>query len=108
MEANQFPLDTLFTEFDTDHTGGLKFEDFINLNEFVGIALGKSELRKVFDLIDRQKVGQIRIDEVRAILTIKNEKDMDHMDCDDDDPICIDSLPKKEENLTGAELLVRQ
>jgi Ca2+-binding EF-hand superfamily protein len=107
MECNNFPLDTLFTEFDTNHTGGLAFEDFICLNEFVGIDLGKSELRKVFDLIDRQKIGQIRIDEVRAILSIKNEKEIDHIDCDVD-AICIDSLPSKEENLTGNEILVRQ
>jgi len=37
---------------------------------------------------------------------MKNEKECDHPE-EDIDAICIDSLPGKEENLTGNEILVR-
>jgi len=53
METNSYPMETLFSEFDTEHKGGLAYENWCNLNEFVGVSMSKIDLKKVFKLIDR-------------------------------------------------------
>lgn len=46
-------MDRVFSEHDRDQKGALTFEEFCLLNQFVGVALSKKDLKRVFDIIDR-------------------------------------------------------
>jgi Ca2+-binding EF-hand superfamily protein len=72
METNLQPLETLFSSFDQEGKGGLTFDNFTALNEYVGVPMYKTELRRVFDLIDARKVGRVSMDEVRAQINLCN------------------------------------
>jgi Ca2+-binding EF-hand superfamily protein len=72
METNLQPLETMFSSFDEEGKGGLTFDNFTALNEYVGVPMFKTELRRVFDLIDARKVGRVSIDEVRAQINLSN------------------------------------
>jgi len=45
----------------------LTFDDFVQMNQFVGVALNKKDLKRTFDIIDRSKRSRIRIDEIKGI-----------------------------------------
>jgi len=70
MTRNQHPIDNLFQEFDTDQEGSLTFENFANMNEYEGVWMPKKDLKRIFDLIDRNKNKRIRIEELRTIANL--------------------------------------
>jgi Ca2+-binding EF-hand superfamily protein len=72
METNLQPLETLFASFDEESVGGLTFDNFTALNEYVGVPMYKTELRKVFDLVDQRSVARVSLEEVRAIINMAN------------------------------------
>ncbi len=51
------PLDRVFSEHDLQQKGSLEFEDFAMMNEFIGLAIPKKELKRTFDIIDKSKTG---------------------------------------------------
>jgi Ca2+-binding EF-hand superfamily protein len=61
MERNNFPFEKIFSEFDSEQQGGITFQDFVNMNEFVGVSLAKKNLKKVFSIIDKDDSGKIVI-----------------------------------------------
>lgn len=67
MDRGNFPFDKLFRDHDSNHTGGLSFQDFIDMNEFIGVAIEKKDLHRVFSIIDKDKSGLVLMDEVRQI-----------------------------------------
>lgn len=61
------PLDRVFSEHDLQQKGSLAFEDFAMLNEFIGLATAKKELKRTFDIIDKAKAGRIRLEDIKSI-----------------------------------------
>ena len=101
MQRNQFPFDKLFAEHDSQQIGGLSFEDFANLNERVEVSFNKQDLKRVFEIIDRNKSGKVTMDEVRNIKSMTMAQEIDEMPQGD-----VMDLP--EEELKGNDILVRQ
>ena len=73
------------------------------MNEFVGVALAKKKLHKVFSIIDKDKSNKIVIEEVRAIskMTMTPEDQ-------DETGISPDVMDQAEEDLRGKDILIRQ
>ena len=103
MQRNQFPFDKLFAEHDSQQIGGLTFEDFANLNERVEVSFNKQDLKRVFEIIDKNKSGKVTMDEVRGISSMTMAPDLDETTPQGGDPM---DLP--EEDLRGDDILVRQ
>lgn len=105
MDRNNYPFDKIFSECDSQQVGGLSFTDFADMNEFVGVALAKKNLKKVFNIIDRDGSGRILLDEVRNIsnLTLRpDETDSSLL------PPAEELMETPEEDLKGRAILVRQ
>ena len=53
----------------------MTFQEFLNLNEFVGVSISKKDLYRVYSIIDRDKFGRVNMEELRNIsnLTMKPE-----------------------------------
>ena len=48
------------------------------MNEFIGLATPKKELKRTFDIIDKQKTGRIRLEDLKSISNMmNNEEDAD-------------------------------
>ena len=104
MERNDYPFDKVFSEFDSGQVGGQTFNDFVAMNEFVGVALAKKDLRKVYSIIDKDGGGKIDLEEVRNIsnLTMRpDEADPDTLGPSDD---VMEQAP---EDLRGRDILTR-
>jgi|LauGreDrversion4_2_1035121.scaffolds.fasta_scaffold112674_1 Ca2+-binding EF-hand superfamily protein len=67
MERNYHPLDSLFADYDSLQEGSLTFEDFAAMNEGTGVCMGKRDLNKIFNLIDRSKNGKVRIEDLKIV-----------------------------------------
>lgn len=105
MERNNYPFEKIFSEFDSEQVGGLTFQDFASMNEFVGVSLAKKNLKKVYNIIDRDGSGKIMIDEVRNIsnLTMRpDETDSSLL------PSANDLMETAPEDLKGISILLRQ
>jgi Ca2+-binding EF-hand superfamily protein len=105
MDRNDFPFDKIFSEFDSQQVGGLSFTDFAAMNEFVGVCLAKKNLKKVFNIVDRDGSGKILIDEVRNIsnLTMRpDETDASLL------PPADELMETAPEDLKGKAILIRQ
>ena len=75
------------------------------MNEFVGVALAKKNLKRVYNIIDRDGSGRIVIDEVRNIsnLTMKpDETDSSLL------PSADELMNAAPEDLRGRDILLRQ
>lgn len=71
----------MFQEHDLAQKGSLSFEDFAMMNEFIGLATPKKELKRTFDIIDKQKTGRIRLEDIKSISNmIANEGEADTSD----------------------------
>jgi Ca2+-binding EF-hand superfamily protein len=68
MRRNSHPLDNLFLEFDEQKEGSLTFEQFIKMNDFVGVSLPKNDLFRIYNMVDRNKSGIVRLQELRVIV----------------------------------------
>jgi len=74
------------------------------MNEFVGVALAKKNLKKVFSIIDKDRSGKICIEEVRAIskLTMRtDDSDTDLL------PISDNVMEQASENMKGKDIMIR-
>jgi len=40
------------------------------MNEFIGLATPKKELKRTFDIIDKQKTGLIRLEDIKSIMNM--------------------------------------
>ena len=61
MKRNSHPLDNLFQEFDEKKEAALNFEQFLKMNDFVGVSLPKNDLLRIYNMIDRNKTGILRL-----------------------------------------------
>jgi Ca2+-binding EF-hand superfamily protein len=61
------PMDRIFQEHDLSQKGSLSFEDFLMMNEFIGLATPKKELKRTFDIIDKANTGRIKLEDVKSI-----------------------------------------
>jgi len=61
MKRNSHPLDNLFQEFDDKNSGALAFEQFVKMNDFVGVSLPKNDQQRIYNMIDRNKSGAVRL-----------------------------------------------
>jgi Ca2+-binding EF-hand superfamily protein len=78
LSHGQIPLERVFQEHDMAQKGSLNFEDFAMMNEFIGLATPKKELKRTFDIIDKQKTGRIRLEDIKSISNmITNEGEAD-------------------------------
>ena len=78
LSQGQIPLERVFQEHDMAQKGSLNFEDFAMMNEFIGLATPKKELKRTFDIIDKQKTGRIRLEDIKSISNmIANEGETD-------------------------------
>ena len=104
MDRNHYPFEKIFADFDSKQQGGLSFHDFKEINKFVGVALANKNLKKVYDIIDKEQSGVIVIEQIRAISKLKmkpDEGDVDAMGISDD---VMEQAP---ENLKGKDILIR-
>lgn len=105
MDRNSYPFDKMFAQFDSQQIGGLTFQDFAAMNEFVGVALAKKNLKKVFNIIDRTDSGKIVIDDVRNISSLTMQPD----ETDESQlPNAEDLMETAPEDLKGVAILLRQ
>lgn len=70
MERNYIPLDSLFADYDSQQEGGLVFEDFVQMNEASGVCMSKKDLHRIYSLIDRNKNGKIRLEQLKTIIQL--------------------------------------
>jgi len=71
----------------------LSFEDFAMMNEFIGIANPKKELKRTFDIIDKQKIGRVRLEDIKSIShMIQNENGGDNDNEGDETVLPADEL----------------
>jgi len=105
MDRNSYPFEKIFSEFDSEQQGGLTFQDFVNMNEFVGVSLAKKNLKRVFSIIDKDGSGMIVIEEVKAVSKLMlraDENDSDSL------PISDDVMEQASEDLKGKDIMIRQ
>ena len=105
MQRNNYPFDRVFEEHDTDRLGGQTYENFLEMNNHVGVAMVKKNLKRIFNIIDRDRSGRINIDEVRKIssLTLRPD-DTDSSLLPSTDQL-METAP---EDLEGKAILIRQ
>lgn len=53
LNKENVPMDKIFQEHDMNQKGSLSFEDFVMMNQYVGIATPKKELKRTFDILDK-------------------------------------------------------
>ncbi len=51
------------------------------MNQFVGIATPKKDLKKTFDIIDKAKTGRVKLEDIKSIANM-----LDNDDDQSDDP----------------------
>ena len=74
------------------------------MNEFVGVALAKKKLKKVFEIVDKDRSGQIDIEEVRKLSLLTMRPDADDVAA----PSLADELMEaNQEDLQGNDILLR-
>ena len=87
MKRNSHPLDNLFLEFDENREGSLTFEQFVKMNDFVGVSLPKNDLIRIYNMVDRNKSGIVRLQELRVIVNqqykISDEEKLEEIIGDD-------------------------
>jgi Ca2+-binding EF-hand superfamily protein len=99
MDRNEFPFDKLFHEYDSSQMGGLSFPDFIRLNEFLGVAMVKKDLYRIFEILDKDKSGSISIDDIKNISNLTWKKTDEEKD--------MDSWLEDEEGLKGNDIMIK-
>lgn len=67
MERNFAPIDNLFAEYDSAQEGNMIFDDFAKMNEASGVTMNRKDLHRIFDLIDRQKNGKVRLEDLKNL-----------------------------------------
>jgi Ca2+-binding EF-hand superfamily protein len=67
INKNYTPIDNLFAEYDSGQEGNMGFDDFAKMNEASGVNMNRKDLHRIFDLIDRQKNGLVRLDDIRRL-----------------------------------------
>lgn len=90
LDKERIPLDRVFYEHDTQQKGSLSFEEFVLLNEFLGLSfyavkqdsgertylqISKKDLKKTFDIIDRTKQGRVRLEDIKQLSSILESDD---------------------------------
>jgi Ca2+-binding EF-hand superfamily protein len=45
------------------------------MNEFVGLATHKKELKRTFDIIDKSKTGRVRLEDIKSIAQMLENDD---------------------------------
>lgn len=43
------------------------FDDFAKMNEALGVVINRKDLRRIFNSIDRNKNGKLRLEEIKNI-----------------------------------------
>lgn len=70
LERDGAPVESLFQEHDADLVGSLSFENFSCLNEQLGLVLPRKDLQRIFSVIDRQKTGRVRLDDLKGVASL--------------------------------------
>lgn len=79
------------------------FGDFFNMNEAIAVPTDKKRLNKIFIIMDRNKAGYLRLEDIKNFVQFKFSLDDEDKDKEQGDDWNI-----KEEDLKGNELMVRQ
>lgn len=45
----------------------MSFDDFAKMNEYIGVNLNRKDIHRIFDLIDRQKNGKVRLEDIKNL-----------------------------------------
>ena len=45
------------------------------MNQFVGMATPKKELKRTFDIVDRAKTGRVRLEDIKSIASMLDENE---------------------------------
>jgi Ca2+-binding EF-hand superfamily protein len=45
----------------------MTFDDFAKMNEASGVNINRKDLHRIFDLIDRQKNGKVRLEDIKNL-----------------------------------------
>ena len=77
ITKERIPLDRVFQEHDSEQRGALTFEDFAEMNQFVGLAAPKKELKRTFDVIDKARTGRVKLEEIKSIASMLDEEEDD-------------------------------
>ncbi len=97
IEKQGIPLDRVFSEHDLQQKGSLAFEDFAMLNEFIGLATPKKELKRTFDIIDKAKTGRIRLEDIKSISYMISDESNAQEDGNEDVNLSADEMKLKQE-----------
>lgn len=100
MERGNFPFEKLFRDHDSTQTGGLTFQDFIGLNEFVGVSITKKDLLKIFNIIDKDRSGVINMFEVKEMSKLTWKEDPANEE--------QDAWLKEDEDLKGEDIMIKE
>lgn len=68
-----------------EQKGSLSFEDFAVMNQFVGIATPKKDLKKTFDILDKSKSGRVRLEDIKSIAHMLDNEESTGSNEDDGD-----------------------
>ena len=104
MDRNNYPFDKMFSEFDAYQFGGLTFQDFINMNEFVGVSMAKKHLKIVYNKLNQDGSDTIDIEEVRRISLLKMAPEVDDVNQNN---ISDNIMAENVEDLKGNDILAR-
>jgi Ca2+-binding EF-hand superfamily protein len=77
MGRNYSNAENLFAEYDSGQEGMMIFEDFSKMNEASGIPTNRKDLHRIFEMIDRNKNGKIRLDELKNITSLSLNAESD-------------------------------
>ena len=97
LNKENVPMDKIFQEHDMNQKGSLSFEDFVMMNQYVGIATPKKELKRTFDILDKQKTGRVRLEDVKSIANMLNNDQDGNQDDDDNSHLPANELKVRQE-----------
>jgi hypothetical protein len=67
------------------------------LNEFIGLATPKKELKRTFDIIDKAKTGRIRLEDIKSISYMISDESNAQEDGNEDVNLSADEMKLKQE-----------
>jgi hypothetical protein len=78
------------------------FDDFAKMNEALGVVINRKDLRRIFNSIDRNKNGKLRLEEIKNISRLLAMQDEESQQVESSD------WKIEEEGLKGNEIIIRQ
>lgn len=70
-------IETCFRKFDTDGSGGISKDEFIQAMDSLGVTMGKSEVDAVYAHYDDDQSGTLEIEEFKSLVLTPGSKSLD-------------------------------